>query len=267
MTTLQQKIDFTVIIDKMKQIDRRTKIIGVDRRETDAEHSFSIALMAYIFREYAKDIDLEKTIIMLLAHDLVEIYAGDTFAYDVKGNESKNAREEAAAKKLFTPLGDDGKYLNDLWHEFDKIKTNEAKFANALDRSQPIINNIYNEGGTWNEFHVKWSQLLKRMEPIKNFNIELYEYLITNSKPYFSHGHYLINDSDNMFFIGEEIDPDSKLEFEENDKEFIIKSVYTKPEKRGLGLAKILVQESDHYAKSHNKKTIPLCPYAKTVLK
>lgn len=266
MTTLQQKIDFTVIIDKMKQIDRRTKIIGVDRRETDAEHSFSIALMAYIFREYAKDADLEKTMLMLLAHDLVEIYAGDTFAYDVKGNESKNAREEAAAVKLFEPLGEDGKYLNSLWHEFDKIETKEAKFANALDRSQPIINNIYNEGGTWNEFHVKWSQLMKRMTPIKDFNLELFNYLSEKSKPYFSRNGHLINDNDKMFFIGDEKDPDCYLKYIESDTTFTINSVYTKEELRGNGLAKDLVMEVKSYCDYHKKEIIPVCPYAKSVL-
>lgn len=266
MTTLQQKIDFTVIIDKMKQIDRRTKIIGVDRRETDAEHSFSIALMAYIFRDYAKDADLEKTMLMLLAHDLVEIYAGDTFAYDVKGNESKNDREEAAAVKLFTPLGEDGQYLNDLWHEFDKIETKEAKFANALDRSQPIINNIYNDGGTWNEFHVKWSQLMKRMAPIKDFNEELFNYLKDKAAPYFSRNNNLINDNDEMFFIGDENDPDAYLKYDETDTTLSINYVYTKPEMRGKGLGKDLIMEVKAYADYHKKEIIPVCSYAKNVL-
>ena len=127
MSTLNEKINFTVLIDKMKQIDRRTKIIGVDRRETDAEHSFSIALMAYIFRDYAKNINLEKTMLMLLVHDLVEIYAGDTFAYDVEGNKTKKDREEQASIKVFSELGEDGEYLRELWHEFDAIETRQRR--------------------------------------------------------------------------------------------------------------------------------------------
>lgn len=184
MTTLQQKIDFTVLIDRMKLIERRTKIIGLDRRETDAEHSFSIALMAFVFREYAPGADLQKTTLMLLAHDLVEIYAGDTFAYDEKGNQTKKQRELEAAEKIFNPLGEDGEYLKKLWLEFDENETPEAKYGNALDRAQPIINNIYNRGGTWLEYNVRADQLLKRMEPIKNFNTELYNFLLDNAKKY-----------------------------------------------------------------------------------
>ena len=266
MSTLNEKINFTVLIDKMKQIDRRTKIIGVDRRETDAEHSFSIALMAYIFRDYAKNINLEKTMLMLLVHDLVEIYAGDTFAYDVEGNKTKKDREEQASIKVFSELGEDGEYLRELWHEFDAIETPEAKFANAMDRSQPIINNIFNNGGTWNEFHVKWSQLMKRMSPIKEFSPEIFDYLVENAKPYFSRNVMLIDDNDEMFFIGDEKNPIAKLVFKEDADSFSILEVFVEESHRNRGIAKELVVEAKSYADFHKKKIIPVCPYAKKVL-
>ena len=266
MSTLNEKINFTVLIDKMKKIDRRTKIIGVDRRETDAEHSFSIALMAYVFRDYAKDVNLEKTMLMLLVHDLVEIYAGDTFAYDVEGNKTKKDREEQASIKVFSELGEDGEYLRALWHEFDAIETPEAKFANAMDRAQPIINNIYNDGGTWNEFHVKWSQLMKRMRPIKEFNSEIFEYLVENAKPYFSRNGMLIDDNDEMFFIGDEKNPIAKLVYKEDADSFSILEVFVEESHRNQGIAKELVLEAKSYADFHKKEIIPICPYAKKVL-
>lgn len=183
---LMKKIEFVTTIEKMKLIERRTKIIGVDRRENDAEHSFSIATMAMIFKNYAPDADLNKTVRMLLVHDLVEIEAGDTFAYDVEGYKDKSERERKAADNIYGILPQEiGDELKSLWYEFEEGKTPEARFANAMDRLQPVINNIYNDGGTWLEYKVSWESFLKRMEPIKNFSDEIYDYVIENAKKYF----------------------------------------------------------------------------------
>ena len=172
---LMKKIEFVTTIEKMKTIERRTKIIGVDRRENDAEHSFSIATMGIIFQDYAGDVDIDKCIKMLLVHDLVEIDAGDTFAYDTEGYKDKAEREQKAAERIYGILpGDLSEDLKKLWIEFDECKTPEAKYANAMDRLQPVINNIYNNGGTWLEYEVSWDSFLKRMEPIKEFNDEIF---------------------------------------------------------------------------------------------
>lgn len=182
---IKSLFDFTVEIEKMKSIERRTKIINIDRRENDAEHSFSIATMAIAFHNLAPSADLGKTVQMLLVHDLVEIYAGDTFAYDIKGNETKAARERAAADKLYSMLpGDRGEYMRSLWEEFDQCESVEAKFANAMDRLQPVINNIKNNGGTWLEFDVSKAQLEKRLAPVREFNIEIYNYLMEEASKY-----------------------------------------------------------------------------------
>lgn len=183
---LMKKIEFVTTIEKMKTIERRTKIIGLDRRENDAEHSFSIATMGIIFQDYAGDVDIDKCIRMLLVHDLVEIDAGDTFAYDTEGYKDKAEREQKAAERIYGILpGELGEDLKRLWIEFDECKTPEAKYANAMDRLQPVINNIYNDGGTWLEYKVSWESFLKRMEPIKDFNDEIYNYVLENAKKYF----------------------------------------------------------------------------------
>lgn len=183
---LNKKIEFVTTIEKMKLIERRTKIIGVDRRENDAEHSFSIAVMAMIFKDYAPNANVDKTIRMLLVHDLVEIEAGDTFAYDTEGYKDKFEREQNAAENIYGILPNEiGEELKALWYEFEEGKTPEAKFANAIDRLQPVINNIYNHGGTWLEYKVSWDSFLKRMEPVKNFSDEIYDYVISNAKQYF----------------------------------------------------------------------------------
>lgn len=184
---LMKKIEFVTTIEKMKTIERRTKIIGLDRRENDAEHSFSIATMGIIFQDYAGDVDIDKCIKMLLVHDLVEIDAGDTFAYDTEGYKDKAEREQKAAERIYGILpGDLGEDLKKLWIEFDECKTPEAKYANAMDRLQPVINNIYNDGGTWLEYKVSWESFLKRMEPIKDFNDEIYNYVLENARKYFN---------------------------------------------------------------------------------
>ncbi|MDO5717024.1 MAG: HD domain-containing protein [Tissierellia bacterium] len=183
---LEKIIDFIVLMDKMKTIERRTKLIFQDTRENDAEHSFHITLMASILQEYAPDADLQKTMEMCLVHDIVEIDAGDTFAYDEEGYKTKKDREQKAAQRIFGILPKKmGSYYKGLWGEFEEGKSPEAQFANAMDRMQPILNNIYNHGGTWNEYEVSWNQLMGRMEPIRRFSEELFIFLAERAKEYF----------------------------------------------------------------------------------
>lgn len=178
---LKRDIDFIIELDKMKSILRQNSLIDGSRKENDAEHSWHIAVMAMVLHEYSNlTIDLCKVIKMLLIHDLVEIYAGDTFCYDEEGNETKEERELKAADKLFNMLDEDkGKELRSLWAEFEERKTNEAIFAAAMDRLQPLFSNYYNEGGTWKKFNVNKEAVYKRIEPIKEASDEIWK-LVTN---------------------------------------------------------------------------------------
>lgn len=179
MTNLEKELEFSILLDSMKRILRRTKHIGYDIYENDAEHSFHISAMAMVFHSYCKEkTDLGHTIKMLLIHDLVEIYAGDTFCYDVEANLDKSKRESEAAIKLFGMLPKDkGEMFYNLWIEFEKKETPESKFANAMDRMQPLLNNIKNGGGTWKNENVQYSAVVKRMIPLAEFSQEIWEHL------------------------------------------------------------------------------------------
>ncbi len=153
---LLKDIEFIVELDKMKSILRQTSLIDKSKRENDAEHSWHISVMAMLLSEYAnEEVDIFKVIKMLLVHDLVEIYAGDTFCYDVEGNKSKKDRELKAADIIFGILEEDkGKEMRSLWEEFEEMETKEALFAASMDRLQPFLNNYYSDGGTWKKFGV-----------------------------------------------------------------------------------------------------------------
>lgn len=162
---LQKILSFIVEVDKIKNIMRRTLLIDGSRRENDAEHSWHLAIMAMLLTEYAddKNFTLDKVLKMVIVHDLVEIYAGDTFAFDVKGNLEKEDKEKQAADKLFGQLpSNQGKQLRKLWEEFDEVKTPEARYAAALDRLQPFIHNLCTEGHTWVLGKVTKEQVYKR---------------------------------------------------------------------------------------------------------
>lgn len=178
---LKKDIQFILELDKMKSILRQTTLIDGSRRENDAEHSWHIAVMAMVLKEYAdKKIDVCKVIKMLLVHDLVEIYAGDTFCYDKEANKNKKERELEAADRLFGLLDEEkGKELRALWEEFEEMETDEAIFAAAMDRLQPLFSNYYSGGGTWTRFNVSKEQVYKRMEPIKHASAKLWEF-VTN---------------------------------------------------------------------------------------
>ncbi|WP_084489524.1 HD domain-containing protein [Clostridiisalibacter paucivorans] len=183
---LKKQIDFLIEIDKIKNIFRQTDLMDGSRRENDAEHSWHLAMMTILLSEYANEkIDVLKTIKMVLIHDLVEIDAGDTFCYDEKGYEDKEEREKRAADRIFNILEEDqAKELRRLWDEFEAMDTPEAKFANAVDRMQPMIHNYVNKGGSWIRHDVEKEQIVERARPIEEGAEELGKYidkLIENS--------------------------------------------------------------------------------------
>ncbi len=166
MDRLEKQLAFLLEIDRQKEIIRQTYLADGSRRESDAEHAWHLAVMCMLLSEYANDaIDVARTMKMLLVHDLVEIDAGDTYAYDVKGNETKGAREQKAADRIFGMLPEDqGAELRGLWDEFEAMETPEAKFANALDKIQPVLLTDQAQGKSWREHGVRKSQIMGRNE-------------------------------------------------------------------------------------------------------
>ena len=168
---LSQQIAFIIEIDKLKSILRQTLITDGSRRENSAEHSWHLAVMAPLLAEYAPEpVNVERAIRMLLVHDIVEIDAGDTFAYDTHGNESKAERELQAADRIFGLLPENQqREYRALWEEFEIRETADSRFANALDRLQPLLNNYRTQGGTWRIHKLNRTQVIKRMEPVREF--------------------------------------------------------------------------------------------------
>ena len=166
---LEQQIRFLVELDKMKSVLRQSPVYSGERRENDAEHSWHIAVMAMVLREYAPEpVDMGRVVEMLTVHDLIEIYAGDTFAYDAAGNADKAARECAAADRLYAMLPpEQGTYYRTLWEEFDAMETPEARFAASMDRLEPLLANWFNGGGTWQDHDVRMPQVYRRIEPMR----------------------------------------------------------------------------------------------------
>ena len=146
---LKKQLEFVLEIDKEKNIFRQTHISGHGRNENDAEHAWHMAIMAYLLREYSNDpIDITRVMLMCLIHDVVEIDAGDTYAYDTEGKKTQKAREEAAKERLYSMLPDDQKEeLMAIFEEFEAWETPEAKFARAMDNLQPLLLNNSNGGG------------------------------------------------------------------------------------------------------------------------
>lgn len=177
---LRKQIEFITEIDKAKQIFRQNVVIGTTRNENDAEHSWHLGIMAMLLFEHSKvkDIDMLKVIKMVLTHDLVEIYAGDTFCYDNEGNEDKKQREELAAEKLFNILPvDQAQEFRKIWDEFEELETPESRFANCLDRLQPLILNYNTQGHTWQRAEVNRVKVLERNAPLKENMPLLWDYV------------------------------------------------------------------------------------------
>ena len=153
---LKKQLEFALEIDKEKNIFRQTHLSGNGRRENDAEHAWHMAIMAYLLREYSnEEIDIAKVMLMCLIHDVVEIDAGDTYAYDEENLKTQKAREDGAKERIYSLLPDDQKQeLIALFDEFEAYETPEAKFARAMDNIQPLILNVSNEGGDWKEHAV-----------------------------------------------------------------------------------------------------------------
>ena len=179
MKRLEQQIAFIVEIDKVKNIFRQTYLSDGNRKENDAEHSWHIALMAILLKEHAvEEVDVLKVMTMVLIHDLVEIDAGDTYAYDAKGAETKQARELAAAERIFGMLPQEqGAYFRALWDEFEAYETADAKYAHLLDNFQPFLLNHESGGKSWAEHEVKKSQIYKRNEKTEETSKAVWEYM------------------------------------------------------------------------------------------
>lgn len=165
---LESQLAFVLEIDRLKTVLRRTTLVDGSRRENSAEHSWHIALMAVLLEEHAaEEVDLGRVVRMLLVHDLVEIDAGDTFCYDPEANADKEERERCAAERIFGLLpADQGEELSALWEEFEARETAEARYANAVDRLQPMLHNLATEGCSWQKHDVGVEQVVERNAPI-----------------------------------------------------------------------------------------------------
>lgn len=179
---LKQQIDFISEIDKIKNIFRQTYVSNLSRQENDAEHSWHLALMAMVLKEYAnEDVDLLHVMQLVLIHDMVEIDAGDTYAYDEVGKLSQQEREAEAARRLYGLLPkDQGEYLKCLFEEFEEGKTPEARFAHTMDNIQPMMLNVASDCKAWTEHQVKVSQVLKRNEHTGEGSQRIWEYAKEN---------------------------------------------------------------------------------------
>ncbi len=174
---LRKQLDFSLEIDKEKNVFRQTHLSGHGRNENDAEHAWHMAIMAYLLREYAnEEVDILKVLMMCLIHDIVEIDAGDTYAYDFEGLKTQKAREDAAKERIFSLLPDDQKKeLVALFDEFEEYETPEAKYAHALDNLQPLILNNSNEGGDWKEHGVSARVVYGRQSKTRLGSEKIYE--------------------------------------------------------------------------------------------
>lgn len=175
---LEKQFDFIRELDKEKKIVRQTYLSDASRKENDAEHAWHAAVMAVLLSEYANEnIDVLKTVTMILLHDVVEIDAGDTYAYDEDGKKTQRLREERAAQRIYGLLPEDQRQkFSLLWEEFEEAKTAEAKFARAMDHVQPLMLNDASEGRSWVEHGVELAQILERNAITKEGSAELWNY-------------------------------------------------------------------------------------------
>lgn len=178
---LQKQLDFILETDKLKNVFRQTHLSGGGRSENDAEHSWHMALMAYILKEYAnEEIDVAKVMLMCLIHDIVEIDAGDTYAYDADAAKTKKSREDAAKKRLFSILpAKQCAEFTALFDEFELCETADAKFAHAMDNLQPLMLNDSNNGMDWIRHNVAAEQVMKRQEKTKAGSDRLFDVAVS----------------------------------------------------------------------------------------
>ena len=178
----EKQLNFILEIDKEKQILRQTHIRGYSRQEDDAEHAWHMAVMAFLLQEYSNEkIDIGRTMLMLLIHDLVEIDAGDTYAYDEEGKKTQEAREKKAADRIYNLLPEDqAKKLYDIWLEFEAKETPEAKFARTMDNLQPMMLTASTGGFDWKDRGVRAEQVMKRNEITPEGSKTLWDYAYEN---------------------------------------------------------------------------------------
>lgn len=176
---LARQLEFIAEVDKLKRVLRMTSVMDESRRENSAEHSWHLAVMAPLLAEYGPpEMDLLRAMKMVVVHDVVEIDAGDTFAFDDEGKENKEERETRAAERLFGLLPpDQAAELRSLWDEFEARETPEARFANALDRLSGLLQNYHNEGGTWRVHEVPLESIRERMAPIRDGAPEIWPFV------------------------------------------------------------------------------------------
>lgn len=188
---LAKQIDFILEIDKEKNIERQTHLSNHGRRENDAEHAWHMALNAYLLKEYAnEDIDIAKVMIMCLIHDVVEIDAGDTYAYDAEGLKTQKEREDKAKERIFGLLPEDQKEMMiSLFDEFEAFETPESCFAHAMDNFQPFLLNDSNDGGDWMEHGVSITQVLGRQTQSAKGSKELSDYVLEKLEEHVAKGH------------------------------------------------------------------------------
>ena len=178
MERFKKQLDFILEIDKEKEIYRQTHLKGYKRQENDAEHAWHMAIMIYLLKEYAnEEFDVAKAMMMALIHDIVEIDAGDTYAYDTKNLATQEEREEKAANRIFGMLPDEQKKeMIELFYEFEEGKTPEAKFAKTMDNFQPILLNDSNNGKDWRVHGIKKSQVVNRQKKSQLGSEDIWEY-------------------------------------------------------------------------------------------
>ena len=175
---LLKQVAFIKEIDKLKFIQRKTKLFNSNRHENDAEHSWHLAMMTIVLAEHAdKPVDVLKVLKMVLIHDIVEIDAGDTFIYDSTKSHTNTEEELIAAKRIFGLLPtEQAKEFIAIWEEFEDGMTEEAKFAKAMDRFQPLLQNASNNGGTWAEFNVPYQKVYDKKKAIKEGSASIWNY-------------------------------------------------------------------------------------------
>ncbi|WP_339756203.1 HD domain-containing protein [Algoriphagus aquimarinus] len=177
-SNLLQQVAFIKEIDKLKYIQRKTRLFNSDRQENDAEHSWHLAMMTIVLAEHSdKPIDVLKVVKMVLIHDIVEIDAGDTFIYDSTKNHTNTEEELLAAKRIFGLLPkEQAEEFIAVWEEFEAGETDEAKFAKAMDRFEPLLQNTSNNGGTWAEYDVPYQQVYDKKKAIKLGSTSIWSY-------------------------------------------------------------------------------------------
>ena len=179
---LRQQLEFILELDKIKSIMRQTYLANGTRKENDAEHAWHMAIMTILLSEYAnEEIDVLKTVTMLLIHDIVEIDAGDTYAYDEEAKKTQKEREQKAAERIFGLLPpDQGEKFKKIWEEFEARETKEARFARTMDNLQPVMLNDATDGKAWVEHGVHLEQIMKRNQNTAEGSETLWEYAYQN---------------------------------------------------------------------------------------